>query len=303
MNLALIDLGSNSARMYLIDLKSDGSYSYINRYRVMTRLSEGMGKENILKELPVSRTIAVLKNFADIIKEYHAESVAVATAAVRKAINGDEFLRAVKGQTGIDLKVISGEKEANLDFKGVMSGLPYITDCLITDTGGGSTEIIYVKDREIQEKISFPFGAMSLTEKFGNDIQKAKEFIQAEFKKTDFLKEISGVPIVGIGGSLCAVYSIDLKLFPCENPTNIHGYTVTAARLSEILDRLCSMTSNERMDRAGVEKGRADTVHNGILPTVILGNLVSASSVILCTSGLREGIIAEINEKNTINIL
>ena len=303
MNLALIDLGSNSARMYLIDLKSDGSYSYINRYRVMTRLSEGMGKENILKELPISRTIAVLKDFADIIKEYHAETIAVATAAVRKAVNGDKFIKSVKEQTGIDIKVISGEKEASLDFKGVLSGLSDITDCLITDTGGGSTEIIYVKDKEIQGKISFPFGAMSLTEKFGTDTQKAKEYIQEELEKADFLNGLSNIPIVGIGGSLCAVYDIDLKLFPCENLADIHGYTVTNVRLSDILGRLCSMTPNERMIDAGVEKGRADTVHNGILPTVVLGNLVSAPSVILCTAGLREGIIAEINEKNTINIL
>ncbi len=303
MNLALIDLGSNSARMYLIDLKNDSSYTYINRYRVMTRLSEGMGKENILKELPISRTIAVLKDFADIIKEYHAETIAVATAAVRKAVNGDEFCKTVKEQTGIDLKVISGEKEASLDFKGVMSSLPYIKDCLITDTGGGSTEIIYVKNRKIQGKISFSFGAMSLTEKFGNDVQKAKAFIQAEFKKADFLKDILNIPIIGIGGSLCAVYGIDLKLFPCENLTEIHGYTVTSARLLEIFDSLCAMTPDERMDKAGVEKGRADTVHNGILPTVVLSELVGAPSVILCVTGLREGIIAEINEKNTINIL
>ena len=303
MNLALIDLGSNSARMYLIDLKADGSYSYINRYRVMTRLSEGMGKENILKQLPVSRTIAVLKDFADIISEHHAKTIAVATAAVRKAVNGDEFLSAVKEQTGIDIKVISGEKEASLDFKGVMSGIPDINNCLITDIGGGSTEIIYVKDKEIHGKISFPFGAMSLTEKFGTDTQKAKEFIQEELEKADFLKGISNIPIVGIGGSLCAVYGIDLKLFPCENPADIHGYTVTTVRLSKILEKLCSMTLNERMNIAGVEQGRADTVHNGILPTVILGRLVSAPSVILCTSGLREGIIAEINEKNTTNIL
>lgn len=175
MNIALIDLGSNSARMYIISLENM-AYSYISRHRVMTKLSEEMGNDLLLREAPILRTIKVLKEFAQIIKENNATPIAVATAAVRKAKNGGDFCRRVLEETGIDIKVISGETEALLDFEGVISGLPTLEDFIIVDTGGGSTELILVKEKRLVEKTSLPLGAVGLFEDY-TDLNCARKAV------------------------------------------------------------------------------------------------------------------------------
>ena len=295
MKLGLIDLGSNSARMYLLSLK-DGKFRLLQRYRVMTRLSEGMGEDGLLQSVPMERTAEVLCQFAEEMKKEGATPFAVATAAVRKAKNRDAFLQLVWERAGFPLFVIDGETEAYFDFQGVMAGISHIDDCLICDTGGGSTELILVKNRTLIEKVSLPFGAMTLTDAYGQNLEDAKQDLTQKLDTVSFLDCAKGLPLIGIGGSVCALGVIDQSL-KGNKPCDIHGYALSPKRVEELFTLLHAMTPEERM-KIGVERGRADSVCAGFLPSLLLCGRLKSPSLTLCTGGLREGILFELEREN-----
>lgn len=295
MKLGLIDLGSNSARMYLLSL-TDGKFQLFQRYRVMTRLSEGMGEDGLLQSVPMERTAKVLCQFAEEMKKEGATPFAVATAAVRKAKNRDAFLQLVKERAGFSLFVIDGETEAYFDFQGVMAGLSHSNDCLICDTGGGSTELILVKNRTLIEKVSLPFGAMSLTDAYGQNLEDAKQAVKQKLDAVPFLDNAKGLPLIGIGGSVCSLGIIDQSLKGTKL-CDIHGYALSPKRMEELFTLLHGMTPEERV-QLGVERGRADSVCAGFLPSLLLCQRLQSPSLTLCTGGLREGILFELEREN-----
>ena len=290
MKLGLIDLGSNSARMYLVSL-DEGGYEVLARRRVMTRLSEGMGDDTCLKEPAMARTAAVMKNFADEIQQAGAYPFAVATAAVRTAKNREEFLARIRNLSGLDLFVLSGETEAFFDFCGVLAGLPHLKNCLICDTGGGSTELILSGDGAVKAKVSLPFGAMTLTDAYGTRLCDAKAEVLSRLDAVPFLAEAEGLPLVGIGGSVCAIGYLD------KNSRDIHAHSISRSRCRELFDTLLPLTPKQRIS-LGVEQGRADTICAGFLPSLLLMERFSMPSLTLCTSNLREGILAELTKNN-----
>jgi len=294
MKLGLIDLGSNSARMYLLSLVN-GKWQILVRRRVMCRLSEGMGEERRLQPEAMARTVEVLQAFAKEMQKEDAHPFAVATAAVRKAVNREEFLQKVKTEVGFPLSVISGELEAFFDFQGVLAALPTMENCLICDTGGGSTELILCKNRTLTAKVSLPFGAMTLQERFEQAVLEGEAALDAEFDKIPFLQEAEGFPLVGIGGSVCALYGIDTS----KNKGELNGYTLSPHEVEAMFSKLYPCSAEERM-AMGVEKGRADTICAGLLPSLCLLRRIHAPSLTLSTGGLREGIMAELEKENPL---
>lgn len=298
MKFALIDLGSNSSRMYLLEEEEDGSVRIFAKERVMTRLSEGMGDALLIREEAAARTAAVLKKFRAMAKDAGAEILAVATAAVRKAKNGAAFCKTVERETGIRLNVISGQLEAFFDFQGVMAGLPEQKDALICDTGGGSTELILVRKGQIGGRISLPFGAMSLTDQFlrkGDPTENAARVKAALAKAWDgvpFLKEAAGLSLIGLGGSAVALPAIDRILFKNKTAAfSPHGYVIEKSHMDVIVRALLARTPEKRMQELGVEQGRADTITGGVLPGYTLMERFSLPQTVACTTGLREGIL------------
>ena len=258
----------------------------------MTRLSEGMSEDGFLKPVPMRRTVEALSIFAEEIRTANAAPFAVATAAVRKAKNQAEFLQLVKEQAGFDLFVISGEAEAYFDFQGVMAGFEEVKDCLICDTGGGSCELILVKNRCMKEKISLPFGAMSLTDCYGQNTSDAADFIKAQFDRVPFLEDAKGVPLIGVGGSVFAMGMVDIRQKGLET-ADLHGHQLTPHRMEELFTLLSAMTIEERIAH-GVEPARADSVCHGFLPSLLLAKRIQSPHLSLCSHGLREGILYEL---------
>ena len=255
-----------------------------------------MQEDGLLKSIPMERTAEVLCRFAKELKQENASPFAVATAAVRKAKNRDVFLQLVKERAGLSLFVISGETEAYFDFQGVMAGISHINNCVICDTGGGSTELILVKDRKMTEKISLPFGAMTLTDAYSQDLETAKGAVMQQLSTVSFLDDAKGFPIIGIGGSVCAIGALDQSLTHGES-TDVHGYELSLKRMEELFDLLATKTPQERM-AIGVEKGRADSICAGFLPSLLLARQLTSPSLTLCTGGLREGILFELEQAN-----
>ena len=168
-------------------------------------------------------------------------TIAVATAAVRKAKNSDVFIDEVEDKTGITIEVIRGEKEAEYDFLGVISTLD-IEDCVIADTGGGSTELILVIGGDALARVSLPIGAVNMTERFmgygetKDALEGLDDYIDSHLDKINWLGDAEGLPIVCMGGSMYNFAIMEQGLSGFES--GLHGYTIPAreaANANEIL--------------------------------------------------------------------
>ncbi len=175
-HFAVIDLGSNSARMTIWEIEQE-VVKPIKRLKEMVRLSEDMGPDRVLQPAAMDRTLKALQGFKTELNKYaDIDLKAVATAAVRQAKNQKEFLKRVKNEAGLIINVIPGTREAEYDFLGVINTLP-IQNALIMDTGGASTELILVQNRKLQHLVSIPFGSVNLSERFLNpDVISAPEY-------------------------------------------------------------------------------------------------------------------------------
>ncbi|SHI97863.1 exopolyphosphatase / guanosine-5'-triphosphate,3'-diphosphate pyrophosphatase [Geosporobacter subterraneus DSM 17957] len=293
--IAIIDLGSNSVRMIIMKIYEDGSYKMMDQAKEMVRLSEDMGDEMTLKPLAIKRTLFTLKLFKKLIEAHKADEVfAIATAAVRNAVNQQAFLDKIKLETGFDFRVISGEEEAYLDYMGVINSIK-IGDCVIVDIGGASTELVWVENRRMKEAISLPFGAVTLTEKFlgkGNytqeGIKKLIDYVTKQYKDIEWLSRVDGLPVVGLGGSIRTLAKIDKRKigFPLES---LHNYTMEYKEVLYAYDLVTKANIESRKDIPGVEKDRADIIAGGLVPVKALMDLLKADKIVISGNGLREG--------------
>lgn len=302
MKAAIIDLGSNSIRMDIVDIdEKTGKYEYIKRSRIMARLSEGMNINGCLQPEAVQRTVDALNEFKKIIDENGVEDVmAVATAAVREAGNRDEFLRRVADETGINIRVIRGEQEAEYDFLGAISTLD-IEDCVIVDTGGGSTEIVLVSEGEPLARTSIPVGAVNMTDRFlfrgetPEALRALSDYVNSCLDKIHWIDDAEFMPIVTMGGSMFNLAVVE-RGEPNINRERLHGYEMSGEAVKETYERILEMSELEREDE-GIEQGRADTIPAGVAPVIELIDRIGAEQVIVSSAGLKEGILAEFIEK------
>lgn len=301
-NLIIIDLGSNSVRLSINEIAADGSTKEVKRLKRMSRLAEGMGQADgakVLQPAAIERTLAALKEFKDIYQTYpNVKLKGIATAAVRSAENSQAFLAQIKALTGVTVDVLSGEREAYYDYLGVMSVLP-IKDCLIMDMGGGSFELILVKNRNALNLISIPYGAVSLTEKFkmNNQIEATnlfafQRFLQAQFNQLPWLTKGHGLPIILLGGANRTVIRYELEK---DHPHQLasHQYSLAAEQFLNIYQQWLGLNCQERAALLGDEADRADIIMGGLTPLVQLVEMLGIPELIFSESGVREGILAE----------
>ena len=290
MRVAVIDLGSNAARMTIADI--DGKViTPVKHYRENVRLSENMSATKMLQPQPVSRTLKALKDFKLAVELYNVEkTVAVATAAMRNAKN-KEVITTPLAEMGIHLEIIDGLKEAYYDYVGVINSTD-AQNCVIIDIGGASTELILVKGRENIDLVSLPFGAVTVTENYimsCDAAMSAEEYVKFMLGTVDFLDAAKGFDIVAIGGTARSFGQVDLGL--TEVPS---GHKITTKRIKEIIGEINLMSVDEIREHLPVESKRADIIHAGF---AILGGLIDkidAQNVLVSRSGVREGILYDL---------
>ncbi|WP_058485974.1 Ppx/GppA phosphatase family protein [Defluviitalea phaphyphila] len=307
--MAIIDLGSNSVRMIIMMILEDGSYKMLDQIKEMVRLSEGMGKDNILKPLAIKRTIYTLKLFRKLIDVHDVKEIyGVATAAVRNAKNQKEFLNEVKIKTGFEFKVITGEEEGYYDYLGVINTID-IKNCVMIDTGGASTEIGIVFNRKLENVISLPYGAVVLTERFDNELKNnnhVEKFIKNKYKEIPWLIKGKKFPVVGLGGSIRTLAKVHKREigFPLEG---LHNYRMNFEDVKGIYKKIISTDVNERKNIPGISKSRGDIIGKGLAPIKVLMEFLGSKKLIISGNGLREGIFykhyIKDNKENTLEVL
>lgn len=299
-NLAIVDLGSNSARMAITEIAPDGRFREIKRVKENTRLSEGMGREKMLQEPAMKRTIDALKHFKQLYQAMPNVKVrAITTAAVRQAHNRQEFLDRVQREVGIKLQVLSGKKEAYYDYLGVVRTLK-LNHCLILDVGGASCELVLVQQHRARDLISIPVGAVTLSEQFrlngyvrSADLFRAQVAMNDRLKKIPWMRYATRVPIVLLGGANRTLARMAWSYHHRCHRRSIHGYQLSSRAVYAIYRELLNRNLAQRKKMSGLEPERADIIIGGMLPLVSLLQRNSDGRVIFSESGVREGIITE----------
>ena len=300
INFVVIDLGSNSVRMRINELMENGSFLLTHQVKEYVRLSENMGPDKVLQKEPMERTIKALQEFKKIYDQLPNPQVhAIATAAVRQAKNQKHFLKRVKEAVDLEFDVISGDQEAYLDYLGVTRTLP-VNDCIIMDTGGASTELVYVEGGKMRDRISIPLGSVLISQRFGLDDEisavslfKAMTFVEQSLAKIDWLQEVHGKQLIGLGGSnrtLAKIMRRQLALDPDDLP-DIHGMHVPSAHVYELMESVIQMNRTQREKTPGLAKVRADVIVGGWMPIILVMRMLDIQEVVFSNHGLREGVL------------
>ena len=238
--IGIIDLGSNSARLVIFHIYHNSAYNLVYEQKESVRLSEGTDHTGMLQADTMEFALETLRIFADTCHRYDVGAkIAVATAAVRNAVNGQEFLKRVQAETGFTFDLLSGTEEAYYGFLGIINTLPE-ENFLQFDLGGGSIELAWVKNRQIQESISLPFGSVNTTEKLQTQdqinpksLEELQKFMQKELGSIPWLKKAKGLPLVGTGGTIRTIAKIDQRRKKYPFP-KLHNYRMGAISYSEI---------------------------------------------------------------------
>lgn len=296
--LASIDLGTNTARL-LIASVDNGILTRHHVMRRITRLGGGFSKKQGISPEACERSLSAMKEFAEAIRVQKVSRVkAVATSAVRDAVNGEAFKRDVREATGIELETISGDLEGRLTLRGVISGLDVLHETMIVfDVGGGSTEYTLAKGGDILFTKSLPLGVVRLTEgkqsvdamaeKIGRELGK----LVVEMRAAGVEKHLEGATLIGTAGTATTLAAISQNLVDYDY-RRINNLVLQLADIQGIFSRLLPLSPQERIERvAGLEKGREDLIIAGTLLTIRSMELLGISSLKISDFGLLEGVL------------
>lgn len=268
MKIGIVDIGTNSVRLFI---PNEEELISSKKYMEITRIGEGVNESKILSELAMNRTIDGIKKLIEVCKKNNIDKIyAMATSAVRDAMNRDVFLSKVYEETGVRIEVLSGEDEARMGYVGAITGLNNMMEnnYLIIDIGGGSTELIEVVNGELVKMKSFDIGAVRLTEKFKLsdppkqiEIDAVKDYIDVVIG--EYLLDVKATAI-GIGGTITTISSVKNQLVKYERE-KVHGSVIGKEDIDEIFNGLVNMTNDERKNVIGLDMLRADIINAGIL--------------------------------------
>ena len=276
--VAAVDCGTNSLRLLLADVDPGrAELTDVIRRMEIVRLGQGVDQTGRLAPEALARTMAVLREYADIIARSGAQAVRmVATSATRDADNAAEFVRLVKEVLGVAPEVLTGDEEAMLSFTGATAELAAGPDpgpFLVADIGGGSTEFVLGEaGRWPAHTISVNIGCVRMTERHLHGDPPPEAEVAAAVADIDAaLKEVAAaVPVreartlIGLAGSVTTVAAIAMGL-PAYDAARIHHARVSAADVSAVTRGLLAQTRAERAAIGVMHPGRVDVIGGGAL--------------------------------------
>ena len=305
-NIASIDLGSYTARLLIARVGDDGGvFEPLMRNRSYIYLAEDFDPvlKRISKEAS-ARAVTVLKDFSRTIEDWQVKRVvAVATGVVRKAANRNGFLKEVFRESGLRVSVISGEKEARLTSKGALGALginkpPFF----VFDLGGGTTEFLcHGKDGRVVDSVSL--GAMMLTNAFllsdppaENEMKALVEHIDQTLDQKCPSTPANG-PVIGTGGTVAALCVMQNGISQNDIvPEKINGFVLSLFEVEACLEKMCRLTTAERIDTLGLDSGRARVLVAGAAVVARLLRRLKVNELLVSMSDLLEGALMDFLE-------
>jgi exopolyphosphatase / guanosine-5'-triphosphate,3'-diphosphate pyrophosphatase len=298
---AVIDVGSNSFRLVVFTTGEGGWWKRTDELSDMVRIGGDLTPEGCLSEGRMAHALETLRVFAAFCatSEIPADAVeAVATSAIRDAPNGGAFVERAVRETGLAIRVLSGEEEALYSYVAAANSTS-LSDGVVLDLGGGSLELVQVRERRAGAIASWPLGAVRATERWlpsdgpveGKPIAKlhARTLRALEDAPWVVSAGADGASLVGLGGSVrnlaaAAVRMADLPL------DSVQGFVLTHAALDALVDELAARSPGERERVPGIKRGRGEVI---LAAAVVLRAVLEASGapgIEVTEAGLREGI-------------
>jgi exopolyphosphatase/guanosine-5'-triphosphate,3'-diphosphate pyrophosphatase len=284
---AIIDIGSNTVRLVVYGGSMRAPTVLLNE-KVTARLGYEIASTGRLAKDSVALAMQGLERFALLLDDLGIDDVeTVATAAVRDASNGGEFVETLRG-LGFAPRILSGEEEANISAHGVLGAFPGAQGT-VADLGGGSLELVAVGDGTTHDAVSLPLGTLRLIE-YRGDGQGAmrKALIKALKKGAPNVEQ--GQPLYLVGGTwrAMAVLAMELRGNPLTDP---HGFEVTRKEARKLIDELRGLTLESVMEHERISSMRAEKLPDASVLLEALLEYLSPSRIIVSSWGIREGLL------------
>jgi len=292
LKIGVIDIGSDSIKMIVAN--TEKGLTIEKELKDYVLLNEKLNK--MLTKNRINEAITTLTKFA-----FECQGtdkiIVIATEAVRSAKNQQEFVDKIKKVVGLNIHVLKGEEEAYYDYFATVNSMKVSNHDLIMDVGGGSTELILIKDGNIEHSISLPFGVVTITNKFNlhDKVNKEQEnaiknYVNNYFDKLDWIKKAKNHNLIGIGGSITNIGKIHLN----ENKKSLellHTHSIPAEEFKKIYDKLKNETNSERLKEKGLEKEEVNFVVAAAGVVTLLIDSLEINNIIFSRNGVREGLV------------
>lgn len=294
--IAVIDLGSNSARLVLVEILPNGHFVVFDELKETVRLGQDMDRDGFLKPSRVAQSIKTLKMFRKLCDSYGVEKVyAFATNAVRRAKNQKSFIEEINSVCGFKFKVLSEEEEAQHIYYGVINSLD-ISKAVIVDLSGSSLQLICYNRRNILYRENLPFGTITLSELFKDpsvgpeeQIDNIYQYVYTQLSKVEWLKTLEpDYQFIGVGGAFRNLARISRKVrkYPLEM---LHNYVVTQENFNAIYGMFRTLDPEKRNKIRGLGAGRADIFPAALACVRSVMELGSFEQLTVSGYGVREG--------------
>ncbi len=294
--IAIIDIGSNTARIVIVNIREGGYFTVIDELKEPVRLAKGMEIDGFLRPLRVQQMVKTLKTFKNLYESHNVSRVfAYATAAVRRAKNQKSFVDEILSSCGIKLTVLTQEEEAGLVYTAVINSMD-VPKGVIVDIGGASIKLIYYNRRVLIAQDTLPFGAVTLTEKFADattdSVERARmieEYVTEHLKKIEWYNNVEpDVQLIGVGGSIRNLGKISrrFKKYPLDMA---HNYHIGFDEFNNIYNTLKAVDITRASRIKGLSSARADILPAALSCLKAIENTSSFPELIISGAGMREG--------------
>ncbi|MGI6087715.1 MAG: Ppx/GppA phosphatase family protein [Kiritimatiellia bacterium] len=297
---AFLDLGTNAARLAVYAIAADAPPSLLTERRIVTRLGSSING-NMPDEAGIRRALEAARRLSLIAKEYRASLTAIATAAVRDSAGRTEFCERFRAITGVPLQIISGYREARLIYHALANSIPADPPTLLLDIGGGSTEIIVGSSKKIHEIISWPIGAVRLSEQFPRSMRaeptpaavycQMQYYVQrhagARVASLRRYNAVSAVAVAGTSYSLAALITARTAAPDASEPV------IACSLINHLAEQIRRLSRAERRALPGMSSGRADIILAGLAILSTILQTLRLQRLHLSNAGLRDGLLRE----------
>ncbi|MDP4094806.1 MAG: hypothetical protein Q8920_15785 [Bacillota bacterium] len=300
MRVSAIEIGTNSTKFIIAEPVSRNNYKVITKKSTVNRLSKDMYGSNLLSGRSIDTCTESIREYLDESRKNGARLLSIfSTSVLRDAGNKQEVINRIKSISGMDVDIISGEREALLTYKACCSLKNDTADRFaIIDIGGGSTEIITGGQDGIDNKISLDIGAVRLTEMFiKNDpveayqIEDIRRFAMEKLRSVS-ITSWSRICLVGTGGTVKTAATMCMKT-PYDNESGINGLQLSKESISGVFNKLAAMTVEQRKNVVGLNPKRADVINTGLMILICLLDLFKTDRIVVSSRGVLEGFIDE----------
>ena len=286
--VGIIDIGSNSVRLVVYDGPQRIPAILFNE-KVMAGLGKGLGTTGALDPAAVDRAFVALDRFRLVASQIGVSTLhTVATAAVRDASNGDEFL-ARAAALGLQISVLTGPEEAEMAGEGVLAAFPD-ADGIVGDLGGGSLELVRVAAGAVHERVSFPLGVLRVADIRRRGPRALNRVVERGVAEAGWKGKGAELPLYLVGGSWRALARLVMHMTDYPLPI-VHGYAMPATMAPRLIRALGQLDKARLKEVPGLSSSRAATLSDAAMILALISRELGTSSFITSAYGLREGVL------------